>query len=106
MMPRWVSNEAKQRMVKVNRQMVIAVRAVRNGRRRIVEIPMLIAAMMVLKREMSDACTVEVMPCIAFSSTSNFCMMMKITRPERETTAKPRKMMIGVCAMAKAGCDR
>ena len=105
-MPRCVSKEANTRIVKVSSTIVTAVNAVRSGRRRIVEIPMLIAAMMVLNREISATCTVEVMPCIAFSSASNFCMMIKITSDDSTTTAKPRKIMIGVCATAKAGCER
>ena len=66
---------------------------------------MAMAAMTVLNREMSAACTVEVIPCSRFSSTWNFCMMMTITSTDSTTTAKPRKMMIGVCAIAKAGCE-
>jgi hypothetical protein len=57
-MPRCVSNDAKHRMVNVSSTIVIAVSAVRSGRRRIVEMPMLIAAITVLKREISAWCTV------------------------------------------------
>ncbi len=69
-------------------------------------VSMLIAAIVVLKRDTSAACTLAVMPCNAFSSVSNFCMMIKITIPERTTTANPRKMMAGVLAMANAGWEK
>ncbi len=105
-MPRCVSNDANTRIVKVSSTIVMAVSAVRSGRRRMVEMPMLIAAITVLKREMSATWIVLVIPCIAFSSVSNFCMMMKITSDDSTTTVKPRKMMIGVCATANAGCER
>ena len=48
-----VPKEAKQRIVNVSRRIVTAVSTVRSGRRRMVETPMLIAAMMVPKRETS-----------------------------------------------------
>ncbi len=53
MTPSSVPKEAKQRIVKVSRRIVTAVSTVRSGRRRMVETPMLMAAMIVPKRETS-----------------------------------------------------
>ena len=83
--------------------MVVAVRAVRRGRRRMVEMPMAMAAMTVLNRETSAACTVLVRPWRTFSSCSNFRMMMTITSDDSTITVNPRKMIAGVFEMAKAG---
>ena len=65
---------------------------------------MLMAARIVLIRETSAAWTVEVSPWRTFSSTSNLRMMMKMTSEESTTTAKPRKITMGVLEIAKAGC--
>jgi hypothetical protein len=51
--PDWVPNEAKHRIVNVRSRIVTAVRAVRSGRRRMVEIPICMAATKVLTRDTS-----------------------------------------------------
>ena len=77
--PQVLPNEAKVRIVKVNSTTVALVRSVRNGRRRIVEMPMLTAAIIVESRETSVECTDVAMPCIFFISDWSLRTMMKIT---------------------------
>ena len=84
----------------------MAVRAVLVGRRLMVEMPICMAAMKVEMLDTSLTWTVAVMPWMAFNSTSNLRMMMKMTMEDMTTIAKPRKMMMGVFAMAKAGWEK